>query len=466
MKKFFQAESELKIKKKKPAAPLIKFKPIKIPKKAKDNITGMINEFRQRQVRNSSGIDYFSENFNVVDLFRESNDGNTKRSLNINAEATVTSQSRSNQTKPDSNKSETSNTDPVVSQALVKVPQTESPAVFKTPMKRKTMLPPSTNSLVRVTRRTSMLALSTPSVVHASISPNRQVQPEVITEITDANDNTTKNRSEAMEISPNVVSPPRVISNRRTIFTSSAMDLTNVESSSSLPSTRKRNSIIPAKFKDFEVNTKKYLGKNSTDSNKSEKTNRRRTTFATSEMPTPSPIIVTNSTAKSNRRRTLNHSKPTTTNDSNAVSSLNEITEGIESNPIDFAPNEASSPMVANKDEVNGMGNLRRTLFPPSPLAVTPVNKINKTTNTSGKRRRTLLPPNEKDSNSLMVSTLKKATESNRRRTVFTPSHGSAPVESVALSMKTPNESQNRRRTCFATSQTAIDQSTPASKGK
>lgn len=489
VKKFFQTENELKIKKKKTTPTLIKFKPIRIPKKAKDNLTGMWNEFKERQIVNSNGIDYFSENFNVVDLLDDSKAtaGNTKavnskKSLVFSAEAsvsvqqTVTSPLHLNETTVN-NVDEISTSaaaDSDVSQALAKLPQVqnkESLTVFKTPSTRKTMLARSVvaeqspSSLVRVTRRTSMLALSSPSVNDTSIPRNRQVMPEEITEITD--DNQTNNKSEAMEITPNVVSSPRVIASRRTIFTSSAMDITEQQPKST--STRKRNSVIPARFKDFEVNTKKYLGNNSSDATnvQSEKSNRRRTVFAPNDKASNSTTV--SILSPPNRRRTLNTLKQTTSNKID-VSPLNEREEATANQTV-FAPNEASSPLIVNNDSKQNIANLRRTLFkssdaiPSTLVNESPVNKIDDAKPTSSKRRRTLLPPSSTASSPLVVSTLKKVTElkaagSSRRQ--FTPSQESSKQPHSSLS-NTANEIQNRRRTCFATSQT---ESTPSSKGK
>lgn len=478
MKKFFQTENELKIKKKKAAPALIKFKPIKIPKKAKDNLTGMWNDFRDRQVKNSNGIDYFSENFNVVDLFNDSkavgktNVANSiSHGISKSIEDADSSSLHLNEAKiNDDNEKSTNNSS--VTKALATLPQVKSPTLFKTPSNRRTMLAQSVgvdqspNSLVRVTRRTSMLALASPSVDRTSVHRNPHVLPEEITEITDSNDNQTNNHSVAMEITPKVVTSPKVISNRKTIHASSSMDITDQRPF--LASSRKRNSVIPAKYKDFEVNTKKYLGKNSTDTDShSEKNNRRRTVFASSSS-TFSTLKKVDEEMKSlpNKRRTLNASKQTTFSAIDA-SSLNL---GHEST---FAPNEASSPLVVNKDEEHQVTNLRRTLFKstPSPLALTPVTKANETKATNSKRRRTILPPSETaSSSSLIVSTLKKAAESNgasssRRQTVFTPSNESLNSSGTLVS-NTSNEVQNRRRTCFTTSHTTGNQSTPASKGK
>lgn len=479
MKKFFQTENELKIKKRKVAPALIKFKPIKIPKKAKDNLTGMWNDFRERQVKNSNGIDYFSEDFNVVDLFNDSKATvsktkvvNSNAGVSIPIKDTVSLSLHLNETKVN-NVNEKSASNAGVSKALAKIPQVhknESPTVFKTPLKRKTMLAHSAsveqspNSLVRVTRRTSMLALCSPSVDNTPIQRNHQVMPAEITEITESSDNQTNNKSEPMEITPNVETSPRIISNRRTIHASSSMDITNPQSS------KKRNSVIPARYKDFEVNTKKYLGKNSTDTidSQSEKNNRRRTVFASSSS-TVSTLNKVNDEMKSlpNKRRTLNGLKETKLNEIDALP-LNEIHDGHESASSRrltvFAPTEASSPLVKNKDDEHKISNLRRTLFKStaSPLAVTPVAKVDETKATNSKRRRTILPSSA--SSSLVVSTLKKVAElngasSSRRQTVFTSSHESS-------DSNTPNEIPNRRRTCFTASLTTSNQSTPASKGK
>lgn len=464
VKKFFQTENELKIKKKKVTPSLIKFKPIKIPKKAKDNLTGMWNDFRERQVKNSNGIDYFADNFNVGDLFNDSKATVGKAKVVNSSQEASNSLNKTVASSVQVNETDKSTSDAGVSKALAKLPQEqqkESPTIFKTPLNRKTMLAhveQSPNSLVRVTRRTSMLAINN---TDTPIQTKRQVMPEEITEITDFSDNQTNNNSEAMEITPNVATSPRIISNRRTIHASSSMDMTNPLPS--LTSTRKRNSIIPARFKDFEVNTKKYLGKNPTDtpSSQAKKDNRRRTVFVSSSSTVDDAVK-----SLPSKRRTLNALKETKfdeIHDSHHTTSSRRETV--------FAPNEASSPLVANEDEKNKISNLRRTLFKStqSPLVVTPVTKGGDTTNgTSSKRRRTILPPTA--SSSLVVSTLKKAAElngagSSRRQTVFTPSQRNLDSSDTLVS-NTPNEVPNRRRTCFTTSHTTSNHSTPASKGK
>lgn len=485
VKKFFQTENELKIKKKKTVAPAMKFKTIKIPKKAKDNITGMWNEFRERQVSNANGIDYFSENFNVVDLFNDnaskSTAGTSKKSLNFDATVSVSATIADTISSPlHSNETKINNDN--VSQTVEKLPQMqskESPVVFKTPSNRRTMLANSVgieqspNSLVRVTRRTSMLALSSPAVDSTPIQRSRPVMPEEITEIPNFNDNQTNNDSQAMEITPNTVSAPRVISNRRTIFSSSGMDITDPQPV--LTSTRKRNSIIPARYKDFEVNTKKYIGKNSTTNSELEKSNRRKTLLPYSAMPSSSSTVSilnqTDNAKKSpvNRRRTLNTVKQTTVNEADSSALYEEEKASSNRRKTLFAPNEASSPLVGIKNGEHKIANLRRTLFQTSnatmsPLAITPVAKVDDTKSTNSKRRRTLLPANDKASSSLIVSTLKKSVEingtgtsSSRRRSEFTPSHGSH---------ESSNDITHRRRTNFESSHITGDQSTPISKGK
>lgn len=475
----------------------MKFKPIKIPKKAKDNITGMWNEFRERQVNNSNGIDYFSENFNVVDLFNDNTNKSTvgtstevqsKKSLNFDAIVSV-SASIADTISPPLHLNGTKINNDNVSQAVEKLPQMrskESPIVFKTPSNRKTMFANSTvveqspSSLVRVTRRTSMLALSSTAVDSPAIQRNRQVMPEEITEISNSNDNQTNNDSQAMEITPNTVSAPRVISKRKTIFSSSAMDITDPQPV--VTSTRKRNSIIPARYKDFEVNTSKYLGKNSTTHSELEKSNRRKTLLPYSAMPSSSSTVsILNQTDNAklspvNRRRTLNTVKQTTVNEADA-SALYAIHEEAKTSSNRrktlFAPNEASSPLVGNKNGEHNIANLRRTLFQSSnatmsPLAVTPVAKVDDTKATNSKRRRTLLPANDKASSSLIVSTLKKSVEINgsRRRSEMAPSHGSHKSMSGTSPSNKPNDITHRRRTNFESSHKTGDQSTPISKGK
>lgn len=454
----------------------MKFKPIKIPKKAQDNLTGMLNEFEMRQA---------AREFNMEDLFNDTpvtvTAVNSKRSLAFDAEATTTpkdtvsSQLHLTNTKPrDNNKS-------ISSKELVKLQ--DSPTVFKTPLKRKTLLAQSvdgqtSNSIGRVTRRTSMLALNSPAV---DITPTRisrpPAEPAEIIEISNSNNNQTNNNAEAMDISPNVgTTSPRIKSNRRTIFTSSAMDITEPKSSST--STRKRNSIAPARYKDFIINTDEYFEKNSTNDSQSEKSDRRRTIFPSSNKPSASSTITTLNkaddakTSVPNRRRTLHALNQKTVSET----TLNEIHEEKEStsNVTSFAPQEASSPLVVSKDEGYNIGNIRRTLFKStnatmSPLAITPNTKVDATKATSTKRRRTLLPPSGASS-SLVKSTLKKAAESNgedslRRQAIITPSHAISTSSNTSTSTK-PDEIPNRRRTCFATSHALSNHSTPPSTGK
>ncbi|KAG4073467.1 hypothetical protein HA402_000691 [Bradysia odoriphaga] len=453
VKKFFQTENELKIRKKKITPPPIKFKPIKVPKKAKDNLTGMMNEFQSRQIVNSNGINYFSSDFNVVDLFDDSEvtDGkakqvNSKRSLVFDDEVTVSPPLRSDKQKTGTNNKQSTDSDV----SLVK--SQKSPPVFKTPLNRRTTVAPSAsaeqtpNSLVRVTRRTSMLALSSPSIDHMSVERNRHVMPEEITEITNSNDNRTNNHSVPMDITPNVASSTRIISSRKTMFSSSAMNLTEVQPT--VQSTRKRNSITPARFKDFEVNTKKYLGKNSPENSQSEKSNRRRTVFASGDtIPSQSTVAIFNgakdATEKSsNRRRTVNTLKQSTDVDASRLNTLHQRKDTtVNQSNTTFAPNDASSPLVVNKDNGRNIASLRRTLFKtvPSPLAATPTAKVNETKPTNSKRRRTLLPPSDITSSALAV----------------TPSQGNS----------NPNVS-NRRRTCFSTSQSASHPPSFASEDK
>lgn len=471
VKKFFHTESELKIKKRKHTPAIVKFKSIKIPKKAKDNITGMLNEFRERQANTSSGIDYFSENFKVVDLFNDTKitgdrrkTSTTKRSLFSSPKAST---SRKDEVSPAllSNKKDETSQKSHTSTSLAKLPTShvESPAIFKTPANRKTILSSdvqrSANSLVRVTRRTSMLALSSPSVDNTPIQRNQQAIPAEITEIT-GDDNLTKNTSEPMEITPSVEKSPRVISNRRTNVISTEMDVTNPESTISL--TRKRNSIIPMRFKDFEVNTKKYLVKNSPNNSQSEKTIRRRTVFALNDTTSSTTAVSTSNkvdeaqTSHPNRRRTLfaiNHTP------SNAIDALNQnheeqaSTSNVNQSSV-FAPNEASSPLVATKN----VASLRRSLFKPptatlSPLAITALTKVDDMPKSNSKRRRTLLPP--QSPSPLAVSTLNTVGEkgdANRRRTVFA-SHTNPILSTTTPSNNETAKGSNRRRTCFASSQ-------------
>lgn len=417
VKKFFQTENELKIKRKKVTPPPIKFKPIKVPKKAKDNLTGMMNEFQSRQIVNANGINYFSKDFNVVDLFDDSAVTTDGRPKHISSKRSLVFDDKETVSSPKTGADNVQSTE--INQ--------KSPPVFKTPSNRKTMVASAVvetpNSLVRVTRRTSMLALSSPSVER-----NRHVQPEEITEITNFEDNQTNNSSVPMEITANVASSTRIVSSRKTMFASSAMDLTDVQP------TRKRNSITPARFKDFEVNTKKYLGKNSPENSQSEKSNRRRTVFA-SDVTITSPTTVatlsaTKDTSKANRRRTVNTLKQPIDVDASQLNTIQHRKDATANQSAMFAPNDASSPIVVNKDGGRNIASLRRTLFKangavPSPLAITPTTGVNnETKTTNSKRRRTLLPPSDITSTSLAV----------------TPSQGNAIVP-------------NRRRTCFSTSQ-------------
>ncbi|KAJ6643102.1 Microcephalin [Pseudolycoriella hygida] len=412
VKKFLQTESELKIKKKKATATITKVKPIKIPKKAQDNLTGMINEFRERQIPNSDGINYFSDNFNVNDLLKDSESD----IVNANQVKTTVAPTTLNETKINDNEKFNSTASSVISPVGQ---DSKTTTARKTPSNRKSMLALSKtpDSLVRVTRRTSMMTLSSPVVDKTTIYRNRFVEPEVITEITDANMNQTNNISEVMEITPtNAQVSPRIISNRKTIFTSSAMDITNALPSTT--STRKRVSIVPAKFKDFEVNTKKYLERNSTE------TNRRRTVFASITQKSSSKTVstltevsdLTKSTPK--RRRTLN-----------AMKFQQELAT---------IRNDASTTVECNNSVT------RRALFEPNDTTLKPMTESITTKKKSSN-----------SSSNLLAKSISKKVEKNSssRRTVFTEGT-SNPFD--ALPQSTPND---RRRTCFATIHTVRNQS-------
>lgn len=471
MKKFFQSElKESKIKNQKKNTPtLMKFKHIKIPKKAQDNLTKIIKDFKDRQATNNpNGIDYFSANFKVVDLLNDTTatgkEISAKRSLYPDSEKSIPRkddvssavQLCEKEKSKDKTKPLSSITKPPVSTALAKLPQVpsvKSPTIFKTPVNRKTLLTPSVNvekspnSLVRVTRRTSMLALASPLVDNTPTQRNRHVMPEEITEIDNCNINETKNNSVPMAITPNVESAPRVISSRRTIFTSSAMDVTDPQQTVS--SSRKRVSMIPTRFKDFEVNTKKYLGKDASNpiNSQSEKSNRRRTLFTPSNATSSSSALTEEDTLKSvpNRRRTL-----FSMNQTSNASTSDKILDGQESSSrreTVFSPKDASSPVIPKKDTTD----LRRRLFKPntvtpSPLAVTALTKDDEQKKTNSKRRRTLLPSTHATPSPLAVSTVNKA--------------------DLSVNKLDGTQKIDRRRTCFATSHVTGDQSINASQGK
>lgn len=479
VKKFFQTESELKIKKRKLTPTLQKFKSIKIPKKAKDNLTGMLNEFRERQANSSSGINYFSENFKVGDMFNDTKatggrrTESTSSALLSNPEASTSRKGRVSSPLQSSKTDKTSlksNTKSHVSTALAKLPQTpsvQSPAIFKTPANRKTILAsssnvqPSNNSLVRVTRRTSLLALSSPSLVNTPIQRNLQAEPAQITEIT-GNVNSTKNISEPMEITPNGLSSPRVISNRRvTNYTSSEMEVTNAQPTEG--SKRKRHSIAPMRFKDYEVNTKKYLVKNSTNNSQSDKSIRRKTIAPTSSTKAVSPLNKVNGaqTTHPNLRRTLFAVNQTPSNTIDASTSdkthEDQVSTYNQSQSV-FAPNEASSPLEVVKSVTSICKNLFKTPTATlSPLAVTASTKVDDRLKSNSKRRRTLLPP--ASPSPLAVATVNKISEKedstpNREQSAFTPSHVN-PIASTSLSLNKIDgtaKEVNRRRTCFASS--------------
>lgn len=439
---------------------LLKFKPIKFPPKAKDNLTGMLKEFRERQA-NYDGIDYFSDNFNVLDLFNDTNakatethELQTKFSDSVASnphEGEESSPLQLNETKINKSRPLSSSaTKPQISTSLAKLSRAsnaESPTIFKTPINRKTTFTPSLtvehpgNSIRRVTRRSSLLALSSPSVDNIS--------------------NQTKNISESMEITPNVESLPRKISNRRTIFTTSAMDVTDAGPSSK----RKRNSIVPTRYEDFEVNGKRIESPTNNLNSQSEKSHRRRTTFAFNQTTSNKFEEST-----SNRRQTV------------------------------FAPKEASSPLVAF-DKDDSVSNPRKRLFKPTNTTPKLTDVTDETKKTTSLRRRTLLP--KKQATPSVVSTLDTVDESktsttNRRRTLFTessttqsslgvseltevgetkdktsnrrrtmtPSHSSSSITSSSNKLNGTVKAVNRRRTCFTTTDDAKNPLIPSSQGK